>query len=184
MRALDIKILRDLRRLAPQAAAIALVLACGVATLILSVGTYRSLSETRAAYYERYLFGDVFTSAVRAPNVLAPRIAEIDGVAAVETRIVKPLVIDIDTMREPASGVVISWPEHRQPAVNALFLRQGRMPEPGNAREVLITEPFAEAHGFAPGSSFAVNLEGRRLDVTIVGTVLSPEYVYALGPGE
>jgi putative ABC transport system permease protein len=184
MRALDIKILRDLRRLAPQAAAIALVLACGVATLILSVGTYRSLSETRAAYYERYLFGDVFTSAVRAPNVLAPRIAEIDGVAAVETRIVKPLVIDIDTMREPASGVVISWPEHRQPAVNALFLRQGRMPEPGNAREVLITEPFAEAHGFAPGSSFAVILEGRRLDVTIVGTVLSPEYVYALGPGE
>ncbi len=184
MRALDINLFRDLRRLAPQALAIALVLACGVATLILSVGTYRSLSETRTAYYERYLFGDVFSSAVRAPRTLAMRIAEIEGVAAVEIRIVKPLIIDIDTMREPAAGVVISWPEHRQPAVNDLFLRRGRMPEASNVHEVVVTEPFAEAHGFAPGSSFAVILEGTRLNLTIVGTVLSPEYVYALGPGE
>lgn len=184
MRALDIKLLRDLRRLAPQGTAIALVLACGVATLILSVGTYRSLSETRTAYYERYLFGDIFSSAVRAPQVLAPRIAEIEGVAAVETRIVRPLLIDIDTMREPASGVVISWPEHRQPAVNGLFLRRGRMPEAGAVHEVLVTEPFAIAHGFAPGSVFSVILEGTRLDLTVVGTVLSPEYVYALGPGD
>ena len=184
MRALDIKLVRDLQRLWPQATAIALVLACGVATLVLSVGTYRSLDETRTAYYERYLFGDVFASAVRAPRTHAARIADIDGVAAVETRIVKSLLIDIDTMREPASGIVISLPEHRQPTVNDLFLRQGRLPEPGSSREVVVTEPFADAHGFVSGSVFSVVLEGTRLNLTIVGTVLSPEYVYALGPGE
>jgi len=77
MRALDKKLLRDLARLWVQSLAIALVMACGVATLVLAVGVYRSLEQTREAYYERYRFGDVFATAVRAPNSLAERIATI-----------------------------------------------------------------------------------------------------------
>src|SRR5690606_35868378 len=60
MTALDRKLLRDLLRLWPQALAIALVVASGVATLILGIGTHRSLDETRRAYYEQYQFADVF----------------------------------------------------------------------------------------------------------------------------
>ena len=78
MRALDKKLLRDLARLWAQALAVALVMACGVATLILAVGVYRSLEQTRTAYYERYRFGDVFATAVRAPNNLAGTIAAIE----------------------------------------------------------------------------------------------------------
>jgi putative ABC transport system permease protein len=48
MRALHLKLLRDLVRLWAQALAIALVIAAGVATLIVGVGTYDSLSRTRA----------------------------------------------------------------------------------------------------------------------------------------
>ena len=87
MRVLDRKLIRDLRRLWAQSLAIALVMACGVATLVLAIGTYQSLDETRSAYYERYRFGDVFASVARAPNSLARTIAAIDGVAAVETRV-------------------------------------------------------------------------------------------------
>jgi putative ABC transport system permease protein len=57
---LDKKLVRDLARLWPQALAIALVMSAGVATLILAVGAYRSLDETRAAYYERNRFADIF----------------------------------------------------------------------------------------------------------------------------
>jgi putative ABC transport system permease protein len=42
MRALDLKLLRDLRRLWAQALAISLVVAGGVATLVMAVGSYRS----------------------------------------------------------------------------------------------------------------------------------------------
>ena len=115
MRALDRKLIRDLRRLWAQALAIALVMACGVATLVLAVGTYRSLHETRAAYYERYRFGDVFGSAVRAPMALASAIARIDGVAAVEPRIVEPVLLDIPGLREPATGLAISLPAEGAP---------------------------------------------------------------------
>src|SRR3989304_5911908 len=102
MRVLDIKLFRDLRRLWAQALAIAFVIAGGIATLVLAVGSYRSLDETRIAYYERYRFADVFALVRRAPKALVDRIAEIPGVAAVDVRIAKLALLDIPNFREPA----------------------------------------------------------------------------------
>ena len=71
------KVLRDLRRLWAQVLAIALVLAAGVATLILGNGAYSSLYETRARYYEENRFADVFADVTRAPRALLAEIEEI-----------------------------------------------------------------------------------------------------------
>ncbi len=68
MRALDRKLLRDFRRLWAQTLAIALVLACGVAVILMSVGMSAALDDTRAAYYERNRFAEVFAQARRAPR--------------------------------------------------------------------------------------------------------------------
>src|SRR6266540_7081801 len=111
MRALDIKLFRDLRRVWALALAVSLVIAGGVATLLMSVGSYRSLDETRAAYYERYRFADVFATVKRAPKVLIEQIAEIPGVAAVDARIAKLALLDIPNYSVPATGLVISLPE-------------------------------------------------------------------------
>jgi putative ABC transport system permease protein len=159
-------------------------MACGVATLVLSIGSYRSLDETRRAYYERYRFADVFTSAERAPKSLAGEISAIDGVAAVEIRIVKQALLDVEGMREPATGALISIPPNGDFAVNALFLREGRMPAPGRSNEVLVSRNFAEAHGFAIGSEFKAVIAGSKVSLSIVGIAMSPEYVYAIGPGD
>ena len=51
MAVLDTKLFRDLRRLWAQSLAIALVVAGGVSTVVLAVGSMRSLEETRIAYY-------------------------------------------------------------------------------------------------------------------------------------
>ncbi len=184
MRALDIKLIRDLIRLWAQALAIALVIAGGVATLVLAVGSARSLDETRTAYYERYRFADVFASVRRAPKALADRIAEIPGVAAVEVRIAKLALLDIPDFREPATGQFISLPEGGQPVLNRLYLRMGRTPESGSPEEVVINESFAKAHGFAPGARFAAILNGRKRGLVVVGVALSPEFIYAIGPGD
>ena len=89
MQALDIKLLRDLLRMKVQALAIAMVMACGVAVIILALGAYRSIDETRAAYYDRQGFADIFSPLVRAPNYLKTRIQQIPGVSGVELRIVE-----------------------------------------------------------------------------------------------
>ena len=121
MQTLDIKLFRDLRRLWAQALAISLVIAGGVATLVLAVGSHRSLEETRTAYYERYAFADVFALVRRAPKTLVDQIAEIPGVAAVDARIAKLALLDIPNFREPATGQFISLPDIGEPALDRLY---------------------------------------------------------------
>src|SRR5262249_47487157 len=87
MHMLDRKLVRDVRRLWAQVLAIAFVIGGGVATLFMAAGSYRSLDETRTAYYERYRFADVFAVVTRAPKSLVEQVAEIPGVAAVDARI-------------------------------------------------------------------------------------------------
>lgn len=184
MAVLDRKLWRDLRRMWAQALAVALVMACGAATIIIASGASRSLLETREAFYDRYRFATLFAGAARAPLTLRNDIASIAGVNGVELRIVAPALIDIGGMQEPGTAIAVSIPDNGQPAVNRLYLRAGRLPESGRAGEAAVTEPFAKAHAMQPGARFDAILSGKRMTLTVTGIVLSPEYVYALGPGD
>ena len=86
--ALDRKALRDLWHLRGQMAAVALIVACGVASIVTIRTAYDSLRQSLDAYYRDYRFADVFASLRRAPNALAARIGALPGVAATETRVV------------------------------------------------------------------------------------------------
>ncbi len=184
MSVLDRKLLRDLKDLWAQALAIALVLAAGVATVVLGNGAYHSLEETRAAYYERYRFAEVFATAKRFPRSLVERISRLPGIAVAEGRIEQSAVLDIAGFDQPATGRILSIPPNGDLRLNALVLKAGRYPSATRASEILVSETFAKAHKFAPGSSLQAILNGRKKKLEIVGTVLSPEYIYALGPGD
>ncbi|OIP83809.1 MAG: ABC transporter permease [Rhodobacterales bacterium CG2_30_65_12] len=183
MRVLDKKLVRDIRRLWAQSLAIAAVLAAGVMVMVMSYGAQRSLTETRDTYYERARFADVWSSAARAPMSLAPEIAAIEGVARVEARISTFAILDIEGMDTPGMGQILSIPASGAPQMNRLIVREGRLPEPGHKREVVVSEAFARAHGFQPGDGFELTLNGQRRAVTITGIVLSPEFIYTVGPG-
>ena len=184
MSMLDRKLLRDLRRMWAQALAIALVMASGIATFVLASGAYHSLDETRATYYQRYRFADVFAQVRRAPNSLMEQIQAIPGVAAAEPRISRLALLDVADLPEPATGRVISIPDLAEPRLNLLHLREGRLPERERTDEVAVMEGFAKAHGFDIGSTFRALLNGRKRVLKVVGIALSPEFIYALGPGD
>lgn len=184
MRVLDKKLLRDMKRLWAQSLAVAFVMAAGVATILIGLGAYNSLSETRAAYYDRAQFADVFASAVRAPKSVAVELRQINGVGQVETRIVRPALLDIEGFELPATGYFTSLPPSGESSLNKLHLRSGRLPQPGSLREVAVNESFAKAHEFEIGSQFDAMLNGAKRRLTITAIVLSPEYIYALGPGD
>lgn len=183
MRALDKKLLRDFRRLWAQAISIALVLACGVAIVLISYGMYGALENTRSAYYERNRFADIFASATRAPRNLQSEIADIEGVWAVELRTVKDAVLDLPNRVKTATGRIISLPASGGGILNVPLLRSGRLPEPDAAGEIMVNEPFALANDYQLGDVIQANLNGRKRSLTIVGTALSPEYIYTIGPG-
>lgn len=183
MRALDRKLMRDLWRLRGPVVAVGLIIASGVALLIMSLSTLEALKETANAYYERYRMADVFARLNRAPRHAAARIEGIPGVQAVEARIIRYATLDVEGFPEPVLGQLVSQPPTERPVLHQLALRSGRRLDPARPGEVLLSEPFAEAHGLSPGDELTAVLNGHRRVLTVVGTALSPEFVYSLGPG-
>ena len=184
MRALERKLFRDFFRLWAQGLAIALVLACGVSILLMSLGMFVALTDTRAAYYERNRFADVFATLRRAPKSLEPEIAAIPGVYAYETRVTGSAILDLPGKTENAVGQLISLPIAGLPRLNVPMLRSGNWPDPTASDEVVVNEPFAIANGYLPGDVIYANLNGAKRPLTITGTVMSPEFIYTIGPGD
>ncbi len=184
LRALDLKLLRDLWEMRGQALAIALVIAAGVAMFTMYLSNFDSLRRTQRAYYERQRFADVFASLKRAPQALAERIAAIPGVALAETRVVADVTVDVAGLAEPVRARLVSIPALGRPRLNDVFLQSGRWIEAGRPDEVLASDAFVRAQHLQPGDAVAAVINGRRRMLRIVGVALSPEYVYVMPPGE
>lgn len=182
--ALNRKLLRDLRTMRGQAAAIALVVAAGVSLYVTYLANFHSLRHTQQTYYQQQRFADVFASVTRAPLSVARQLAAIPGVAAVETRVVAHVTLDIASLEQPASARLVSIHADRQPRLNALVLRRGRWIDSARPDEVLASEGFVNAHGFQPGDHVRALINGRLRTLTIAGVALSPEFVYSSSPGE
>ena len=183
MKALHRKMFRDVRASGGQVFAIAMVIAAGIATFIMSLSTLESMSQTRDRYYRDYRFADIFASVKRAPEALADRIIALPGVSAVQTRVVANAKLEIPGFDEPVTGLVVSLPAAGQPQVNRLYLRKGRMPDPVRDDEVVLNEVFADAHGLGPGDSLAMIVKGRFKQLQVVGVALSPEFILQIAPG-
>jgi putative ABC transport system permease protein len=174
---------RDLWHLRGQVLAAALVVACGVATQVAMRSAYVSLEAAKTSYYASYRLADVFIQLKRAPEGVTQDIRALPGVAQVATRVVADVTLDVPGLAEPASGRLVSVPDHRQPMLNDLFLRRGRYIEAAHPDEVLVSEVFAQANHLEVGAKIGAILNGRWRQLTVVGIALSPEYVYEVGQG-
>ncbi|MCA1979791.1 MAG: ABC transporter permease [Thiobacillus sp.] len=183
MKALDRKLLRDLWHLRGQGLAIAAVIMGGVATLVMSLSTYDSLAGTRDRFYAEYRFADVFASLKRAPEPVAARLAAIPGVERLETRVKAGVKLEVEGFSDPVTGQLLSLPDVGEAWLNRLHFKRGRSVVPWSTDEVVLSDTFADAHGFQPGDRLAAIINGKRKQLTVVGVAVSPEYVYQIAPG-
>lgn len=184
MRALDRKLLRDLRLLWSQALTIALVVASGVAGFVATLSAVASLAQARDGYYATSRFADVFAAVERAPDALASRLRALPGVADVQTTVEHTVRVDVAGTEDPILGHLVGMDPAHPPRLNRVSLRSGRMPvagaaAAGGAVEALVSEGFARARGLAPGDEVQALVNGKRRPLRIVGIALSPEYVFA-----
>jgi len=178
------KLFRDLWRMKSQALAVALVLACGIGMLVMSVGMQGSLERARDRYYLNNGMADVQAQAVRAPRRLGAELAELPGVAALELRAVGQARISLPWVTEPLAAQLVSLPDDGLPRVNRPLLVAGRWPERNTQGEALVNEAFAQANGLTPGSHMDVVVRGQRQRLHLVGVANSPEFVFVSAPGE
>ena len=182
MSALTWKLFRNLWQMRGQALAISIVIASGVATFVMSVSTLDALQRTRSEVYAEYRFADIFATLKRAPERVIQRIEAIPGIRIVETRVVAQVRMEVNGFADPVIGRLVSIPDLGEPKMNALYIRKGERPEMDQA-EILLSEPFANAHNLKPGDLITAIINGRRQKLRLSGIALSPEYIYSLGPG-
>jgi putative ABC transport system permease protein len=182
---LDRKLLRDLGKMKGQVFAVSLVMACGLAMMIMTRSLIMTLETTRSTYYQKHAMADIFATLKRAPLSVAGQLTTLPGVAAVETRVAVDVTLDLPGLSEPATGHIISLPEDGGPQkLNRLFLRTGRFPRSDERREIVLGESFAIANGLRTGDSLVAVINGRRETLKICGIGLSPEYVFEARAGQ
>lgn len=185
MRTLDKKLLRNLGSMKGQVVAIVLIIACGVASYVTMVTAYRGLTGSRDGYFARYRMAHVFAPVKRAPRSTLRRLEAVDGVRRVEGRIVFEVTIDMPTIVQPCSGRVISVPDKRVAIINDLHLTSGGWFTGDGTRQTIVADNFARVHGLRTGDTITVLMNNRKQALRIVGTALSPEYVYLIrGAGD
>jgi putative ABC transport system permease protein len=186
VKALDRKLLRDLRLMWSQALTIALVVASGVGAFITTLSAVDSLALARDRFYAQGRFADVFASVKRAPNAQAELLRQLPGVADVQTSIEQIVRVEIEGVADPIIGQLIGVDARKPPRMNRITLRAGRgldASEGGTradgAIDALVSAGFAQARQLKPGSRLGALINGKRRTLHIVGIALSPEYIFA-----
>jgi putative ABC transport system permease protein len=108
---------------------------------------------------------------------------DIPGVQEVETRVVRDAQLSIEGVLPPMIARLTGLDPQHPPRMNRLTLRSGRWPAAAARSEVVVNQRFLEARKLALGAQLTVLLNGKRERLTLVGTVLSPEYIYATRGG-
>lgn len=189
MRAIHIKLLRDLRLMWSQALTIAAVVASGIAGFLTTLSAVDSLAQARDGFYAQSQFADMFASLKRAPQSLEASLRQVKGVADIQTTAEFLVRVQIPDQSDPVTGLLIGIDREQAARMNRITLRRGiaadihsMSPGPPAADGTLpawVSESFAQARGLAPGSTVTAIINGRIRALRIAGIALSPEYIFA-----
>lgn len=187
MKALNLKLLRDLKNMWSQVLTIALVVASGVGGFVSSLSAVDSLELSRDRYYLDGRFADIFSTVKRAPAPVAARLLELPGVADVQTTLEHMVRVERAGSTDPVTGNLIGLDRKQPHRMNLVTVNHGRMigyaaegsGQPGGDLEALVSETFASAHRLQPGDRLVALINGKRRTLVITGRALSPEYIFA-----
>lgn len=183
MKALNRKLLRDLRLMWSQALTIALVVGSGIAGFVTSLSAVDSLALARDRFYAAGRFADVFAGVKRAPNALAESLRGVEGVADVQTTLEQVVRVEIPGLPDPIIGQLVGLDRRRPHRMNLVTVASGRGLDAGvrgdGSLETLVSEGFAQARQLKPGSRLTALINGKQRQLVVVGTALTPEFIFA-----
>ena len=183
MKTLDRKLLRQLRSSWGLILAITSIIAVGVTCFGSMASCYWNLNEAMSRYYAQCRMADFSIELKKVPLAELGQIADLPGVVEIRPRIQFNATVDLDGVTKPLNGQVLSLPERRESVINDIVLKRGSYFTDRRENEVIVNEAFALRHNLGPGQWIHLVLNNRRQELFIVGTAISSEFVYLLGPG-
>ncbi|MFQ6131162.1 MAG: ABC transporter permease [Armatimonadota bacterium] len=171
------KLWADTRALARQAGALMLLIGLGVLLYVGLYGAYQNLTSLYDHIYESTRFAHASVLVEAAPETLVNTAMAIPHVRAAIGRVVGDgAIIQRGRKRERVLGRFVGCPRGRRPAINDLWIVEGRYL--ADAGEAVLEHQFAAQSGYRLGDHVKCSYESRRREFTVVGFAVSPEYVY------
>lgn len=183
MSILNRKLLRDLSAARGLLIAIISIMMLGTGLLVGMQSTFYNMQAAKDRYYRQCRMADFWIDLKKAPLAELAILNEIPGIRNWRDRIQFPVTVDVEQRVRPLNGTVISLPDLRQPVTNDIVLIRGDYFSDRDEPEVIVNEKFAEANQLQPGQKLHLLLNNRREEFLIVGTAISAEFTYLIGPG-
>lgn len=180
---LDRKLLRELRSTGFVLMAVGGIMAIGVAAYVALGSAYMNLTTAQRLYYAQCRMADFSVEMKKAPLADVAAVASLPGVVEIRPRIQFFATVDLENVVEPINGLVLSLPNDREPVIDDIVLRQGGYFTAVRDNEVIVNEAFARHHQLYPGTTIYLLLNNRRQELFVVGTAISSEFTYLVGPG-
>ncbi len=180
MRVLDKKLLRNLWTAKGQAVAVTTVIFLGVASFVCVLSAHRGLRLTRDTYYEQCRLGDFWAPLERAPARVVQKVEALPEILRAQGRIVEEVNLDVQGKVQPCTGRLITLPARQGTAINDIHLVSGRYFSEGVPNEVILSDRFARENRLGIGDRIWATVNDRKQPLRIIGTALSPEYVYMI----
>jgi putative ABC transport system permease protein len=178
MKALNLKVFRDLKSQKWQFIAVIFLVFLGVALYTSFYMSYLNLSKTYDTFYEKTNFEDLAVTFNPAPEELLSEVRKIDGVEEVYGRLSA-----YGTFEREGNKVtlkLLSIPEELK--VNKLVIVDGRYPEPGE-RAVVLLKKFADYHDIKVGEVISMDINEKRVSLKVSGLAFSPEFIWIVESG-
>ena len=177
-RALRRKVRRDVWRERWRFAAIAAIMAIGVAVFVATTDGYRNLDQSFDRSYTTQRLPDAIVSGPGAAG-LRDAVVKMPGRPLVDIRHQADVGIRVNQHALYGRGVGV--PDFRQPNVSLLDMRTGALPHSG---QLVIEQHIADHYHLHPGDT--VELLGRQgwQPFTIAGSALSTEYLWPARSGQ
>lgn len=182
-RAMLRKLMRDLLERKWSLLALAAIAAVGVGVYVSMAAVYLDLDDAKTRYYSGYHLADFSVRLKRAPEWTAASVANLPNIIRVRGRVKMEILVYPEGSYKPIQGMAISMPVTKNPAVDDILLNTGAWFSSAEAREVIADDQFASAHNLKPGDRIKMLLLDKQHDLLIVGTAMSPEFVYLIPPG-
>ncbi len=180
---LDRKLRREFRQAALRLLAITGIIAVGVGAYVEMDSCHQNLVDARDRYYAQCRMADFWIDLKKAPLADLAEIAALPGISEIRPRIQFFATVDLEGATELLNGQIISLPERRQPILNDIQLKSGGYFTDTRDNEVIVNDAFARKHKLQPGGKIHLILNNAREELLIVGTAISSEFVYLVGPG-
>ncbi len=177
------KLARDLLQKKGALLALVAIVAAGVGIYVSMAAVYLDLDGARARYYDRYRLADFTVDLKRAPEWTLKSVATLPNVIEVRGRINQAVLLDLKNRVEPIPGAALSMPRDQALTINGVMMRSGIWFSGEDAKEAILEHQFATAVHLKPGDRIKVTLLDKQHELLVVGTAMSPEFVYLIPPG-